>query len=150
MGEYTAMRFRAKLTQEAEVALRFANGKRSDMFQDFWDHVTKKMEVSEHFLAFGRRNFIPRGAMWIPEEWGGQRSIVKDRWWDVVCSAKDYGYHPVSMMETFINDVLPDLIQEPCFVEIIHETWEKPKIHEVIPTCGTPNSCSAPMERGSE
>jgi len=149
MGTYTALRFKAKLTPEATKAIRSANGHRSQLHKDFWDVVTDHLDnISPDFLAYGRRNFIPRGAVFGFGDWGEQRSWVsKDGIWEVVCSAKDVGHHPVSMMELFVNDVLPDLIAEDCRAEIWCEEWDSPKIYEVVPTCVIPKSCSEPPEQ---
>lgn len=151
MGTYTALRFKAKLTPQATDAIRAANGQPSHLHKDFWDIVTAHISISPDFLAFGRRNFIPRGAIFGFGDWGAHRSRVsKNGTWEVVCSAKDIGYHPVPMMELFVNDVLPDLIAEECIAEIWFEEWDSPKIHEVVPTCAIPKSCLQPPVRTPE
>jgi hypothetical protein len=141
MGTYTALRFKAKLTPDALKAIRSANGRPSHLHRDFWDNVTDHIDISADFLSFGRRGFIPRGAStYFERSWGPQKSHVsQDGVWEVVCSAKDIGYHPVSMMETFVNDVLPDLISEECRAEIWYEEWDSPKIYEVCPSCAIPS-----------
>ena len=150
MGTYTALRFKAKLTDDAARAIRAANGRPSNLHCDFWDIVTDHLDgISPDFLAYGRRSFIPRGdSAYFEGRWGKQKSwLSKDGIWEVVCSAKDIGYHPVSMMELFVNDVLPDLIAEDCCAEIWYEEWDSPKIYEVVSTCVIPKSCSEPPEQ---
>jgi len=104
----------------------------------FWEIVRSQgIKIPKSFLAYNRNEFIPFGAVcYMPEEWGtkNKRDIDRDtRTWDVVCSAKDIGYHQWPMMELFCKEVLPLMISEPCTAEILYEYWEKPEVIQVTP-----------------
>lgn len=135
MGDYTGLRFNAKLTEAAASALIGAMKLRFlGVETSFWEEVRRSIPVHKEFLAFRRKDFIPFGAIcYMPPDWGDTRYIIDGRTWHVACSAKDVGYHPRSMMETFCEQVLPVLISEPCTAEILYEHWEQPKIVEITP-----------------
>ena len=144
MGDYTGLRFKAKLTEEAHMALVMAeqvyttqdSGPTSSVVP-FWEIVRSQgIKIPEIFLTYGRSGFIPFGVVYyMPDEWGeNKRDIDRDtRTWDVVCSAKDVKYHAKSMMELFCEKVLPLLIAEPCTAEVLYEYWDEPKKIEVQP-----------------
>jgi hypothetical protein len=146
MGDYTGLRFKAKLTEEAHMALVMAEQVYTtpSIYKTvevscvpFWEIVRSQgIKIPASFLAYSRNGFIPFGAVcYMPNEWGeNKRDIDRDtRTWDVVCSAKDVGYHDKSMMELFCTEVLPLLISEPCTAEVLYEYWDEPKEFQVQP-----------------
>lgn len=140
MGDYTGLRFKAKLTPHAHMALVMAREVRRydpNNGVPFWETVRSQgIKIPNSFLAYGRSHFIPFGAVacYMPEDWGEQKfEIERDGHVHVVCSAKDVGYHAESMMELFCEEVLPMLIREPCTAEVLYEYWDTPKTFEVHP-----------------
>jgi hypothetical protein len=138
MGEYTGLRFTAQLRPDvAEVVgkvVRDAEG--YGIYRGLWEQLKEAgTPIPSEFLEYSRKNMIPFGMVcYMPNDWGDtQYSISPDGRWNVVCSAKDYGYHAVSMMETFVKKVLPLLIQEPCRAEILYEHWDESQFYEVTP-----------------
>lgn len=137
MGDYTGLRFEASLTKEAFEILSEAMEKITSSVS-FWSYVSKKVPVSKDFMAYGRKNFIPFGAVcYMPADWGDSRcelGVEEDSYlWKVTCSAKDIGYHQESMMELFCREVLPGLLAQTCKAEVLYEYWPEPKIIEVEP-----------------
>ena len=139
MGDYTGLRFRAKLTDQASSAIEkaFEAAYSEGGSHYFWKELQSQgVKISGDFIRYRRRGFIPFGAVcYMPEDWGrgGYDFDPETKIWDVVCSAKDIGYHDKSMMETFCEEVLPLLIAEPCTAEILYEYWDEPKKVEVQP-----------------
>ncbi len=137
MGDYTGLRFKARLTEKALVILLRATWRYADdPNTNFWKVVaTLGIEIPEEFLSYERSGFIPFGSVcYMPGDWGeNKRDFGDGQTWDVVCSAKDVGYHSKSMMELFCEKVLPLLIAEPCTAEVLYEHWKEPKKYRVCP-----------------
>lgn len=139
MGDYTGLRFKAKLTPHAHMALVMAREVRRydpDNGVPFWETVRSQgIKIPDSFLEYGRKDFIPFGAVcYMPDNWGEQEFEIKTGGYlSVVCSAKDVSYHEKSMMELFCEEVLPLLIAEPCTAEVLYEYWDEPKKIEVQP-----------------
>lgn len=139
MGDYTGLRFRVKLTDQAHMAIKMAEQvyRTEGNMVPFWEIVRSQgIKIPKDFLAYGRSGFIPFGAVcYMPEDWGETRYDIEPAThrWNVVCSAKDVGYHEKSMMELFCEEVLPLLIAEPCTAEVLYEYWDEPKKIEVLP-----------------
>ena len=139
MGDYTGLRFRVRLTDQAHMAIKMAEQVYHTEGNQvpFWEIVRSQgIKIPKDFLAYGRSGFIPFGAVcYMPENWGETRYDIEPAThrWNVVCSAKDVGYHDKSMMEFFCEEVLPLLIAEPCIAEVLYEHWDEPKKIEVVP-----------------
>lgn len=123
MGHYTGLRFEAKLTAQAHMAISIAKEVyRSEGNEvPFWEIVRSQgVKIPDEFLAYGRASFIPHGRVcYMPDDWGEQKNEISHGGvWTVVCSAKDVGYHETPMMALFCEEVLPLLIREPCTAEI--------------------------------
>lgn len=131
MGMYTGLRFCAQLKEQAVPVIQLLNEAHQ------WDLVTVKYPYVElvAWSRVGRCNFIPFGAIaYMPDEWQQQsdeqgHSILVDGAWKVVCSLKNAN----DAIETFILQVLPILISQPCCCEIMYEEWEVSKLTMVTP-----------------
>lgn len=139
MGDYTGLRFKAKLTEQAHMAIEMATRVYSTRENEvpFWEIVRSQgIKIPRDFIAYGRSGYIPFGAVcYMPDSWGETSYDIEPdtHQWNVVCSAKDIGHHPKSMMELFCEEVLPLLIAEPCTAEILYEYWVEPRTREVMP-----------------
>ena len=138
MGDYTGLRFTAQLTPFVAETFRSILEDEDILAEalGIWEYAQNRgIPIPQEFMAYSRKSMIPFGAVcYMPASWGYTKGLVSPEGvWDVVCSAKDYGYHKVSMMETFVLKVLPLLIQEPCRVEILFELWDTSQFYEVIP-----------------
>ena len=134
MGDYTGLRFRVKLTDQAHMAIKMAEQVyfTGENPVPFWEIVRSQgIKIPKNFIARSRSGFIPFGSVcYMPESWGDTRYDIEPAThrWNVVCSAKDK-----SMMELFCEEVLPLLIAEPCTAEVLYEYWDEPKKIEVQP-----------------
>ena len=151
MGEHTGLRFKAKLTPQAHMALVMAKEVRRSAFADesvryedvpsFWDIVRSQgIKIPPAFRAAPRSSFIPFGAVsYMPKDWGDHKfEILPEGIIEVVCSLKDFGYRKegTELTEMFCEGVLPLLIREPCTAEILYEDWAEPRVREVMPDIG--------------
>jgi len=144
MGDYTGVRFTAKLN---ELGARVADRLDKDPWPSWSDIAadTPELEIPQ-WSKIGRRDFIPRGAVcYMPPEWGDNTRKVVDGVWDVVCSLKNYG----DEIDVFLEEVLPQLITEPCTVEVLYERdradrgGKGPHLVTVAPREETPCQTSA-------
>lgn len=148
MGDYTGLRFKAKLTPHAHMALVMAKEVRRSAFADetvrnedvpsFWDIVRSQgIKIPPAFRAAPRSSFIPFGAVcYMPQDWGDHKfEILPEGVIEVVCSLKDFGYREEGkeLTEMFCEEVLPLLIREPCTAEILYEYWVESRTREVMP-----------------
>ena len=148
MGDYTGLRFKAKLTPHAHMALVMAKEVLRSAFADesvrykdvppFWDIVRSQgIKIPAEFLTAPRNSFIPFGAVCdMPEDWEGHKfEILPEGIIEVVCSLKDFGYRKEGeeLTEMFCETVLPLLIREPCTAEILYEYWAEPRVRKVMP-----------------
>jgi hypothetical protein len=155
MGDYTGLRFRAKLTPHAHMALVMAREVRRSALADesvryedvpeFWDIVRSQgIKIPAEFLAAPRSIYIPFGVVcYMPADWGNHKfEVLPEGIIEVVCSLKDFGYRENGKELTvmFCEEVLPLLIQEPCTAEILYEYWNEPRRVEV--PCDIQKSCS--------
>jgi hypothetical protein len=134
MGMYTGIYFKAKLKPLALIAIETAYRELdfSEEQYDFWLIVNKIFPISRDWLSVGRRHFIPMGGLsYMPPEWQDYKMTdgISGDTWTVCCSLKNYD----GEIESFLEGVLPFLIEERCTIIYLYEEWDNPKYIEVYP-----------------
>ena len=115
MGDYTGVRFTAVLNElGVSVATRLGHPE----YLDWLEVMAALPDLDAHrWVALDRCNFIPRGVMsYMPDDWQNENEVVDGRW-HVCCSLKNYK----GEIAVFLDEVLPQLIREPCEVEVLFE-----------------------------
>ena len=138
MGDYTGLRFKAKLIPRAHMAISVADAVYTSKENEipFWEIIRSQgIKIPDQFREYRRSSFIPYGMLcYMPADWEEQKAEISHGGvWTVVCAAKDIGYHETPMMELFCKEVLPLLIREPCRAEVLCEGWEESKFIDVEP-----------------
>jgi hypothetical protein len=136
MGDYTGLRFAAKLKPQAIPIIQLLNDDRPNQHGSTWASVAQAFPLPE-LLAWQqvhRCDFIPFGGIcYLPDEWDDQsadgNSLLDGDVWRVVCSLKNYN----NEIECFMLGVLPILLAEPCCCEVMFEAWDEPRITMVEP-----------------
>lgn len=135
MGDYTGLRFTAKLKPQAIPIIQLLNEVRASP-SSTWGLVAQSFPLPE-LLAWqqvGRCDFIPFGAIcYLPDEWDDQaadgQSLLDGDTWRVICSLKNYE----NEIELFMLGVLPILLADPCCCEVLYEAWDVPCLTVVEP-----------------
>tara|TARA_Y100000310_G_scaffold230562_1_gene233005 strand:- start:1354 stop:1770 length:417 start_codon:yes stop_codon:yes gene_type:complete len=115
MGDYTGVRFTAVLN---DLGFRVAGAMGPPRHASWVDLARDIPELAiPRWASMGRAGFIPRGIMsYMPDDWQNENEVVNGRW-HVCCSLKNYK----GEIAVFLDEVLPQLIREPCEVEVLFE-----------------------------
>lgn len=132
MGHYFGVKFTAEITPEAEMILQWIQLSPAvgwTAAAAVWWHIPWVVIWSKE----PRANFIPYGAMVSVSGWEdeGQRSVVNDGSWDVLCATKSE-----AEAKFFCGQILPQMITAPTTVEIRFETGSESEFIEVMPQEG--------------
>ena len=136
MGEYYGVRFKAKLnTRGLEIVKLLEETKSEEV--DPWKYVVTHAlsPIDLHgFQNLDRSMFIPFGyPQDMPPDWkpSAKLRMMRNRgeWtWEVCCALKT---EPT--LWHFLQFALPQIIAEPCVVQLFHEEWLRPKMDLVKP-----------------
>lgn len=115
MGTYTTLEFTAQLNDRGiQVVNQFARLMASrvgcERAGSVWSEIAKNNPEFAHFATLERCDFIPNG---------GNSSSLNGREWEVNADLKNYN----NEIETFLTEVLPYLITEPCRTESACDAW---------------------------
>ena len=129
MGMYTGLRFEAKLKPFVADAIELVLSEQN--LYSLWDPLAGIISIDQKWLDVGRKDFIPFGSMsYMPDDWVHRNDIYRfSQKWFVCCSLKNYE----GEIESFLDLVLPFLIDEPCDVEVLYEEWPKPREQRIEP-----------------
>lgn len=127
MGMYTGVRFQAKLKPIVAGAMKLCYD--SKVLGQFWDTLSKIIPIDDDWLKAGRRDLIPFGAIYMPDNWDKSPAGLSGEDWNVCCSLKNYE----DEVDTFLSKVLPYLISEPCEIEYLYEEWDEPEKKLIVP-----------------
>lgn len=127
---YTGLRFEAKLKPFVADAMSLIISD-DNRYSEFWSSLAGIISIDPNWLKVGRRDFIPYGGLsYMPDDWNWSNDIgYATQKWSVCCSLKNYE----GEIETFLELVMPFLIEDYCEVEVLYEEWDKPKIIGVDP-----------------
>jgi len=150
MGDYTGLRFGAKLNDQAVEMIRRMHEIHFDFDpnapHDTWERMAELYPLPEFQLwsRYDRHSFIPYGSLaYMPDDWYEQigappgdhgdarlmSKLTEDNTWLVTCSLKNH----MQTIEVFLQVVLPILLREPCAAEVLFESDQQPTIVMVEP-----------------
>lgn len=142
MGQYTGLRFKAKVHDRGKEALKqmeeFRLGPHSrkagltgDRHMHCWDTVRFMLDLPDYWLNDPRCTFIPYGAVCVGgDTWGeGESYVDEEGVWHVECSMKNY----TDTIRKFLDTVLPKMISEPCVAETLYEEDDEPRFFDIEP-----------------
>ncbi len=138
MGDYTGIRFTAKLKPAVANAMRVATDritlKKEGSTKDWWTVICYMTDVpvDSSFMLDSRRDFIPFGGIvYMPQDWVQHDAIScdSDGIWKVSCSLKNYS----NTIAKFLEFALPYMIEEPCEVETHYEMDDASKFFKILP-----------------
>jgi len=120
VGDYTSLRFVASVDVKSAEAI----GAVTENMGDWWPHHWSRAATIEGCpdwvgqWAACPRNSIPFGGLsYAPEGWTHDNTItITDLHWSVCCSIKCGWW-----VEFFLHRILPQMLTEPCFVEVFDE-----------------------------
>jgi len=126
---YYGIKFTAEITPEAGMVLQWIRAAPAvgwSTAAKVWWHVPWVVIWSKEPGA----NFIPYGAMVVIPGWEneGQRSVVEDGTWDVICATTSE-----SELQFFCEQILPYMIKESTRVEVRPTTSSESTFIEVSP-----------------
>ena len=136
MGMYTCLAFKAALNEAGKTVA--AALKIESIEENPWDNAAQHLPTTPaKFLSQWRRTFIPFGAADQFYDWAREQDFDPqakytegDGQWEVVCALKNYE----NEIQDFLREVLPQMIAEPCLVQVLYEEWNSPTIIRVHPT----------------
>lgn len=126
MGTYTTLEFTAQLNEQGvAIVEQFRSIMTSRAVGEgkgtIWSEIAKTSPAFAHYAMLPRCDFIPNG-----------NDSLDGRTWEVHADLKNYD----NEIETFLTEVLPYLITEPCRTESACDAWrngDDPMVEVVHP-----------------